>query len=786
MRRQYPSLITLATGFALLSLSGCSEQPDTLTFKPNDGDTRSYQVLADTFVEAQSQFGQQSDRIRSTMLTEYRVEEDEGWILHISPSYMRMSFRNGSFASSREPDYFDREVREIMGPGFQMHLDSEMNVTDFRFKAEQHDTATDERDVLLDIFKDEFTRPGLAHGLQLREGATRQIPADDQLPQVTLTLTEIRGEHALVTMEGANDKVKVFGLAVIDIESGWIQRATMVTDIQEEEDGTTANVRSVMSMYPADWALDMDLEYLHDTGIMALEDDIDFSALDEPATEAQALANPTGYIESSDDRLNLMYYHDSVEVNTLGHIELRDAQAFDFSGEPLALPLQLSESITYTYFYGGEQTQTRTDAYPLGWDNVYQQLTELGYIQATMDWYPQTQEVVELSVADTTTEVVVGDAKAILTPGDDEGVYILVVEQGEQVNFDYRVTGATAVGLGYKPFDGAPDWLDIGESRLLTVTEYGYHPGYYEVFFEGDRPDSIQLLAVHIADSPAASREINFYDSEAMNANPYVAPPETVSLYSSDIEREFSGFHTSPLDLKIFTTQPEGDLNIEDFDRPQAFLTLTPEQAALCELTLDNNDLVFNELPAPEGHRLPPGKLNNLVIMQLQTPDQRQQYFYDLEITVNTSCPTSYQWQRMEWEPDEHEHAWLIELEDLNGIEADMPMTKLLRRFAFLSVADTSELTDSASIRARSLALMAPVTESQDGYSVHANYHTSTVADYLYEDRFLRVAGSVGSILRLVADDEVVEQTLTHRFPSLPDLDTTFAEEAAAGGDNNE
>ncbi|MCC5880307.1 MAG: hypothetical protein JJU03_10500 [Idiomarina sp.] len=778
-----PLPLTLsACALTLLTLSACSDSEQMLEFNPQDGESRSYQVIADTFVETDSSYGRSTDYIRSMMLTDYQVEETEHTILHIRPNFMLMEYRNGSFASSREPGDFDKEVRELMSAGFQIHLDENMQVADFIYNAYDSDAQQAQRDIMLDMFKDEFTRPGVAHGLRLREGASHIIEATDEIPEVTITLSEIRGDEALVTMQGDNDKVKVFGLAVIDVDSGWVARATMVTDIEEEHQGSTATVRSVISMYPGDWAMGMDLEYLSETGMMPLQQEsgepLDFSNVSDPANEQQALPNPTGTIESRNDHLVLNYHHDSddgkLDVNALGQFRFRDAQAFTINGEPLELALQLSEAMTYTS-YGSGYTLTMADVFPLGWESTYAKLAELGYIQATVDWYPQTQQVVELEVGDDATTVSVGDAKATLQPTDNDGVYQLITEQGTNTHFDYRVIGATAVGIGYKAFGQAPDWLDVGESRLLTVTKYGYHPGYYEVYFEGEAPSHIQLLAFTAADTPTAHRQISFYDAEAMNANPYVAPADNTSLYASNREQETAKYGTLPLDALTFTARPEGAFELEDFGRAQLYLTLTPEQAGLCDIAVNADDLKLNELPAPEGQRLPMGKLNNPVILQLQSHDERQTFFYQRDIEVTTSCPADYQWQPIDWQASEH--PWLIDISQLDGVDAGMPVSKLLRTYAFLPVAADAAPDSAEGIRALSLALMAPDTDD------NINYFNAQVADYLYEDRYLRVSGTVKSVQQLsTIEGSEDERTLTHQFPPLPDMDTTFAESESAEG----
>ena len=507
------SLLTAISVLALFSVQGCTTEKQTLTFSPNNGDSRNYQVFTDTSIVIDTGLGRRSEHIRSVMLSEYTAEQQDGWLLHIKPTYLHLDTGQHTFSSVQPVRYQGRDISDIMSQGFELHFDNNMQMTEFVIKAAPGVPTTEEHE-LFDLFTDTLTRPGFAHGIQLYEGASRMVPADGDLPQVNITLTEIREDNALFTLQGESESVRVFGLAVVNIDFGWVERATMVTDIMEVQDDHESSVRSVMSLFPSDWIFGMDLEFLNEVETTVLNQISDFDVLPTSASKEDVLTHATGYIENSIDHLSLVYPHQGFEVNALGRMRLRDVHAFDNNNELLDLVLQVRDSITFTNTYGAEHTLTKTGVMPLGWENAYQQLTKLGYMQATMDWYPTTHEVVALSVADTQTHIEVDDATARLTPTQNNGVYMLEVEQGEQVHFDYQVAGASTVSMNYKVYAEAPKWVNIGESRLLTLTEYGYYPGYYEITFDGERPETIQLLAVRTADIPAASREVRFYTAD--------------------------------------------------------------------------------------------------------------------------------------------------------------------------------------------------------------------------------------------------------------------------------
>lgn len=364
-----------------IPLAACSKHAPQLEFKPEKGAERDYQIIVQTHISTESSYGQSQDTIRSMMLTNYQVthastegEHGKGVRLHIQPNFMLTEFRNGDFASSREPSWIDQDMRHVMRQGFDMQLSAEMEVTEFQIKA-LNDPSPDEAILeslppgstaeqdLLHMFRDEFTRPGLAHGLALQEGATREIPAQNERPAVRVTLQELRSNEAILTIEGQSaaqdSQTKLFGIAAVDILTGWVNRATMVTDIQYQEQGSTASVRSIMSLYPGDWVMGMELDYLGETSMMPLQQNIDFTNLAKPAERAQTLASTTGTIEHQHDHMRLMYHHSNelTDTRALGQFALRSAQAYSIDGKPLELELQLSEAINYSH-HGGETLQT--------------------------------------------------------------------------------------------------------------------------------------------------------------------------------------------------------------------------------------------------------------------------------------------------------------------------------------------------------------------------------------------------------------------------------------------
>lgn len=772
-------ILPLASLAMLAACSDTSDMPDLpkeLTFNPDHGDSRTYRVITDTYAEAEGPFGPSSERVRSTMITKYEVEKsDDALAIHIIPSYLEMTFRNGHFRSSDAPELRDDEARALMRDGFKILLDDNRHVTDFIIHTDLGDYGSSQRDFLMDMFKDDFSRPGVVHGLKLEEGASVTVPAENDLPEVTFSIKRIHGEAAYVSVDGSHDKTKIFGLVVIDIHSGWIERGSIIASIQENIHGTDAHITSAMSMFPADWSFDIDLSYLADMSAAEMPKATGFDDVSRGITSERVFSSSEGYIEDFSDDMYLVLEHSGIAINDVGRIQFADARPYYIHGEPLELDLQLANAATFEFSAGSGATEVTTMAgiLPLGWDNTHETLDNLGYVEVSAKWHPYTSERVQLNVRSDATSVSVGDATATLSPTDKDGIYQLLFEQGPYTHFDYQVGTSAPVYFEYKSYDDAPEWVGKGERRLLTITELGHYPGFYLLDFRDDKPRSIELMALTASSTPEDERTLRFYHPDAVDKSPRAAAPQRQMLYPTAEEEEMSQYGALNFEALEFRANRTDSIDFDPFSNTRLFLTLTPEQAALCQLEQDSEVFELRENHQPSGTRLYSNRLNNPVVFQALTEDGSRYHFYDEEVSVTLACPSEYRWQPLAYEPSAH--PWLIDINELPGIDKDMPIRTLLRTFAFLPEQSAKLPESSDQVRARSLGVVLPSASGDSGHTSerHPYFHRS-VADYLYEDTYLRVTGSVAHILQLKASDEIIHRELKHQFPSLPDTSTTF------------
>ncbi|MDR5894338.1 hypothetical protein QC820_16225 [Halomonas mongoliensis] len=762
--------------FPFIVIMGCSDSQTSITFDPENNETRSYRIYSDVSIESKS-FDLNSDRILTTMLTEYRVEKTgDTWAVHIQPNYVRMKNRHDEFVSFDEPDTFNRDLHSLMSEGVELQLDENRKPTKFIINAATDDLDTVQRDVLEPMFKQEFSTPGFTHDLALQEGESMVIPGEGKMPAMELRVQSLTENHAKITLEGDNGNIKIFGLMFVEPNSGWLERGTVITSIEKDTDEISATIRSRMSVFPDDWHYDIDQSYLEDFEPFEMFEDFGFTQTADEIDADKVFANADGLIKIYDNKYYLELEHEDLHPNKVGKIEFRDAQPYRIDGESLDLELHLTETSTFNVSFSDEiETLSMAAAIPLGWNKAYQALAELGYIEATVSWRPYTSELVSLDVSSEPTSVAVGDARATLTPTGNDGTYELLMAAGVSTHFDSQVGTDAPTYFGPKAYAGAPDWVGLGDRRVLAITKYGRYPSNIRIDFGDDKPASIELLALTASAEAKEQRRIRFYNPDAVDQNPRAAAPQQSMLYPSTQDLALHRHDSTDAELLPFSARNWDAIDFEPFSDTRLFMTLTPEQAGLCRLEYSDADVVLQEAPEAGESRLYPHRLNDPVVMQARTPDGRRQHFYDHEFLVMVECPKNYTWKALDYE--DSGYPWLIDVGELPGVTPDMPLARLLRTFAFLPEQRDGLPMTSEQVRSRSLGLVAPPSASDDtSKDTRYPYFGRTVGDYLYEGTYLRAAGVVSHIMHLTGSDDVYQYELMHQFPTLPDLSTTFAE----------
>lgn len=762
MLRYLLSMIIVAF---MITACSKSDPETTLSFNPKDGEQRRYQMYSDTKISAETRSGKRSEQFNTVMLLDYEVKETtDSYSVHMAPQYMQMKLPQGKFRSFEKlkSSGADKDIRAMMEAGFTADIDKDTHeITNFIIHQESEKLRSKGFDPIQEILNDEFGRPGFVSDLEIKKGAEQIIEMKSPLPPVTVRVEEFTDTTVTLSASGNNDEAKVFGYAIMERDSGWTKRLTMVIDmpLPKQSRASEGAVRMVTSIYPEDWMYGQNLDALERSEPMML-DNSDFKQKDTPkmAQNEAVFANQSGELKFRNGLVSLSYFHPSVDFEAVGFIKISDLEVKDKNGESLAMTMHNNAALTYSSIRG-ENVRTIADFFPLGWSEVVDNLEQMGSIEATLERYAVSHEIVELPVDKAGSSIEMQGATATLIPTDDEKIFDLKIASTKTSYFNTKLNGVSGGLIKYDKASQAPDWIKAGESRALAITKAGNYPITMQVSFMDGLPDSIKLKFTHYSDNKLAEKRVTFYDEDTLKNDTTLAPISNVLLFPPKKTQK------NQRDLQFNTASLQA-LKPVSFASPQLYLTLTPEQATICDLqvTSDSKDsgskLVMKENLEPDEfyYRASNLKMTRKAVYQLMTADGVQRYFYDQQVALKLSCKGEPSWQTQDITLAERN--WMIPLESLLGKHwqdtyTDMPMSDFLRNYRFVDA------------KGRALVVL-----PKDSTRRSVDYFTTELSEFITNDGFLRIGGQVDKVEKLIATGKPFTKSWSHQLPSLPDFDS--------------
>ncbi len=763
MSKQWKGSFRVYLGLAAagaLALAGCSDEPEVLRFSPTDGDERRYQLLSHTEISYGSGSNRRTEKVESTVLMDYVVEEQgDVYQLHMIPQYMNVDGGGVRFSSAEAVSPYEQEgMRDIISGGMKVTVDKASGeAVDFGFNRSTEEWDEQMLNPLRDLLDEQVSRPGFGAGIELREGAELEVEGNDRVPPITLTVASLSDDHASLRLRAEDGDARIYGYMLLERESGWPHQAVIVMELPFDEQGFTGTVRTVTAMKPPYWSSGLMLDHLSDfepwefDSFPSSADENDRSSI----SEEQVFSSELGELAFDWDGVRLVYKHAVEDFDVLGAVSIDDLQAFDSTQTPIEFDFHAMETFTFSSFRSSG-SESNANVWPLGWRDLEQELEGFAGIEATVSWYGSDREVLALPLGDGVVDIERHGARAILTPGDEPGVYVLALRSRPGAYFPFAFDGPSRGMLDYPRDPHAPDWISDGESRLLYANQHAYYPTQMTLYFDEPVPEELRIPLILVDSEARAQRRVRFYDENAMLDDLSLAPPDSEPLYLDDSDSDGD-------DGRDFRVVELAELMPESFDRPQLYLTLSRGQAALCELEeaagveVAGRKLAWKEHRPYRGrvsmNRLPPKK-----IFLLASEDGEQTFFYQQEVDVTLRCAGEPEWQAMELDLGERE--WLVRMsallgEDWEGHElTERPLEELLDRYRFLDD------------QGRALAVLPPSSSARlEGPAV------SSLKEYVTSGGMLRIAGRVHEIQQVRAAGEPIEHQWTHRFPDLPGYD---------------
>lgn len=660
--------------------------------------------------------------------------------LLIEPTYTQISHdRRMSFSSTDPGKRGSAPMRELMSAGFEVDIDPETGAVK-RFANRNEDlwqtVMEDGADLVLKSLKDEMGTPGLSQSaIPLTEGKQIMLSDFRGADKLQLTVDRVTDEEVVTTLEAQGENIRLLGTMVLERDSGWLKRLALVSEAIEQGKST---VHQKLVMLPegslsslGDWLLDMDL---------GGEEGLEFGSESAPeavvdtATAEQVVPSPVGSFSIFDDQLELRLAHGFPEGTLPGRFDLEDLQLQDGAGNPL--PLEFFRLSRYTFFnsvVGNYYTQG--NFIPLGWDDRGEEMQKLSQVTATGRYHPAKAEALTLPLdADKTTEVAFRGARAEAIPTENPGEFQLRFHHTEEHRFSHRVDGL-AGARGYQP---AGEWISVEEREILRLVALGrYAMGDTRVVFDGEVPDALTLHLLSDADTAPFSYKLRFVTEAAMRNDLSLPPPGEVFLYG---DKDSGG----AAEVKL------GELELPQPHHNRLSLELPASLAEACKPAvveapkINDHPLVWRK-QATDG--VGDNRLRTPQHWEISTDDGVRQYFYDIRIESAIRCRGQGKWQAVFISLGDR--PWLVDPAQLPGkIDPEQPIADFLRRYRFIGK------------KGRALAPVPPISE--------VSLDSSTVGDYLTQDRRLRLAGEVQRVEQLVFTGEPEERQWSVSFEPLP------------------
>ncbi|RVV97308.1 hypothetical protein EKE94_14955 [Mesobaculum littorinae] len=751
----------------ILAASGAMASAETMTFSPADGTERTYRMVTSVRPGDPDDPDAYGDMQQVTTLSRMRaLPGDDGdadgtggdLTLRMRPLWLKALNGGDTFTTS---DGIRGSLRQAMEAGFDATIDPATGrIEDV--------SASGDAEVPAGVFqglKQQFAASFVPAPIELEEGWRTTLPLFAGTPAVSVTVTELTEDRVFLRYEGGDELARLAGVAVMDRDEGWTERAVFTTEIRTSPEDDAFRLRETTAIAPADYP-----GRVHADGSTRPPEWRDLSRVMSPIlplpTEDEVFPRDTGKLMDQSDGRILRVEHADLSGANIGRITIETPRLF---GDDGALDVPLLTEVPFSH-PGWEQdapwvTDARLDVPVM--NDIRRDFARATDVRAQVSWYPVAPFLMTLTPdGDGHGEVTRDGATARMIPTADGVELMLSGKPGD--TFGWRLPeGVAAQGKIYAG-DRGPDWLTPTESlarRLASPDQSAIRV----VLRMDEVPDSVTVRVNRHATAPAATRRMRFLTERGRRLDPGTVPA-TRKLFRTAPPRPLSevapeGLDSAALYFRLEARQaaactahldgiaPQGATDAPPMDEtPPAEGQATAGAGAGAEAapagpraagtaTDGAQSLVFAETP-PE-----PGDPDGVRLLRLRSQDGTRTHFYELGTRqVTLSCDATIAWTAADVQP-KADRPWLVDPAALD-LSPDMTIGTLRQQVRFLDGAGDA------------LALAAP-----DGRHLSLR---DTVGRATFPDGTLHVAGRPAEILRAVSRPGPVTRSYTVTFPDLP------------------
>lgn len=753
-----------------LVFSGCVTAREIVTFEPDVGDHRSYQIYSTS--QLKSDRGYRLLTQKSLSLLNYDITQaDEVIRLDLTSDYFSISDDSSEVISSISKKSDNPKWHQLMSDGFTLAVNADNGkVVEFKAKNEKSWQALLKQGgaLLVEQMRDMLPTPAVLVSLPTKVGAEVKLP-EFKGQNAVLTVRKVTETTLLATIEGeqktaqqkddASTEVdnhdqqqmnrRFYGNMLIERETGWLISMGLVVDIKM----SSATVRSIISMLPAERQVaDLFVENrdygspLSFSANTHANASIDFTAVNRPLTKAQVLGNSVGYFSGEDGSVELNYAHNISAITAEGQLRLNDLQAFDENGKALDLKFWNFAGANSVFDRG--EYRNRSEHLPLGWNEPILQLKKMREIRAQAEYVPAKVQIVTLPLSTGAPQSFNQDGASItLSPvAGEAGNYKLQTVSVDSARvkpfFDsasygtFTFVGSSAVSKY------APDWLTAAESSILSLS-LG-EESFVEMLLHFDHPPKTLTFYINRLDeSKALTAPLSFVTPSAYGASSALPPRSEETLFYDDQFSSVAKDSSALIDINQFKPQQQNEQSL-------AF-SLPAEWAQTCKLSVSNapeinhHPLIWYSEPVKNSLRYLPEKFDYV----LATDDGIRRYFYGMDVTTQMRCSDTPVWEKLAYEFSDK--PWLVDIAKIDGkIDRTQTAKQFLGGYRLLNQ-QKKPLT---------------LAEPQSGAAIKLD--DRPLKELLIDNRWLRIAGCPVTIEKRVFSGAASQQSWVTRFKPLP------------------
>lgn len=532
--------LTIASIITTTLLVGCdnkSNQVNTtqqvaskvvmLTPKTHVGDNREYWIQSySTVSNDKIDWSNKNQRVGTKALVNYQVQDvsNNHINLQVTANHIELLIRDNAA-------YLNPTLQTALthGMNYQLNLTGKNSLTinTNDTKIQQQIAGSVDLRTEYKYLQSVLASPFFPISLSLAQGQQLTLAHFMQMDNLTIKVDEVTNNEVSVTIEANNEKAHLYGKAVLQKETGWLEKMALVKEAPLA-DRTNYTMRTVLLIGPSNWSannnrqLQEEMQIKEKTPYLKPFPVFNFDTEQWQKIQQEERNNPTTdgklYTLTNSDGSTQLILVTSNKVEAipqlLGNYQVLTLALFDKDSKPIANNILLPTSSTVYKIKTATDTETNLASYKLMINSKtpHIKLQDIAKATANVGFTPYQIETISLPLTNKPQTASLGnnDFTVDISPTDQPKVYILHWRGKDNVIFNPQLMKGADNGLVQYIQPDTETWLTPAETRIVNSIPYGFE-NRVKIAFTTTPPKQLDLYIIK-EDSKAtrSTQTINF------------------------------------------------------------------------------------------------------------------------------------------------------------------------------------------------------------------------------------------------------------------------------------